>query len=189
MIKLKKINFKSSAGFTLIELLIVIAILGTLAVVVLIALNPLQQMARTRDSGRISTLSQLGHSMEAYATTHNGEYPTATGHTADWMTYYLQDSGELSTVPKTLNYSVGTASSCGGENGWCYTTYGDYALLYTTVEAASNINKCDGDGEGCVNTKNSTGNAAYFVYSTEDGRAGLYCSATAPTGTIAFCEK
>lgn len=37
-------------GFTLIELLIVMAILGVLAVVVLVAINPVQQLARTRDA-------------------------------------------------------------------------------------------------------------------------------------------
>jgi prepilin-type N-terminal cleavage/methylation domain-containing protein len=42
-------------GFTLIELLIVIAILGVLAVVVLVAINPIEQLARTRDGGRLTS--------------------------------------------------------------------------------------------------------------------------------------
>ena len=53
-------------GFTLIELLIVIAILGVLAVVVLVAINPVQQLARTRDAGRKSSVAQIGHAVAAY---------------------------------------------------------------------------------------------------------------------------
>ena len=41
-------------GFTLIELLIVIAILGVLAVVILVAINPQEQLARGRGGGRTS---------------------------------------------------------------------------------------------------------------------------------------
>ena len=48
----------SRRGFTLIELLIVMAILGVLAVVVLVAINPIQQLARTRDTGRKSGVTQ-----------------------------------------------------------------------------------------------------------------------------------
>ncbi|MBU4016638.1 prepilin-type N-terminal cleavage/methylation domain-containing protein, partial [Patescibacteria group bacterium] len=43
-------------GFTLIELLIVIAVLGILATGVLIALDPIEQINRGRDSGRVSSV-------------------------------------------------------------------------------------------------------------------------------------
>src|SRR3989344_1619231 len=101
-------------GFTLIELLIVIAILGVLAVVVLVAINPVQQLARTRDAGRISTVAQLGHAAEAFYTSHNGTYP------ADFAE--LVTTGEINQVPGQV---VNTLSSyCSGatdtQNGWCY---------------------------------------------------------------------
>ena len=84
-------------GFTLIELLIVIAILGVLAVVVLLALNPVQQLARTRDSGRISAVTQLGHALEAFATSNNGTY---VPENVTWITT-LVNAGEIATVPPT----------------------------------------------------------------------------------------
>ena len=62
-------------GFTLIELLIVMAILGVLAVVVLLAINPAEQLARTRDTGRVSAVTQMGHAVQAYDTSHNAVYP------------------------------------------------------------------------------------------------------------------
>jgi len=49
----------SVAGFTMIELLIVIAILGILAVAVLSAINPVEQINRGRDTGTRSDAEQL----------------------------------------------------------------------------------------------------------------------------------
>jgi len=60
-----------SFGFTLIELLVVIAILGVLAGAILVAINPLEQLARGRDAGRKSTVDELGHATQAYYTAQN----------------------------------------------------------------------------------------------------------------------
>lgn len=153
-------------GFTLIELLIVIAILGVLAVVVLVAINPVQQLARTRDAGRKSTISQLGHSLQAYYTARNGTYPTEN---TSWITAMVT-AGEIASVPSAVPFSVGTAPACGtAEFGWCYdydATAGN-AVVSMGLESDIEQSKC------------ASGNA-YFVYSTADGRAGLVCSASAP---------
>src|SRR3989338_2644309 len=95
-------------GFTLIELLIVIAIIGVLAVVILVAINPQEQLARTRDAGRTSTVTQLGHAFQAYGTSHEGDY-VAEGNT--WITA-LVTAGEIATVPEALNYSITGTSAC-----------------------------------------------------------------------------
>ena len=50
---------KLSKGFTMIELLIVIAVIGILAVAVLSAINPLEQIRRGRDTGSRSDSEQL----------------------------------------------------------------------------------------------------------------------------------
>lgn len=158
-------------GFTLIELLVVIAVLGTLAVVVLLALNPLQQLARTRDSGRISATTQLGHALEAYATSHNGTYvPEST----TWI-QTLVDAGEIQAVPAAINYSVAGSSPCtlNAHNNICYdaTTAagGAPVVVYATLESDSNNSYCSGT------------EVAYSVYSTADGRGGIVCSTSAPT--------
>lgn len=62
-------------GFTLIELLIVIAVIGVLAAVVLIAINPVRRLAQARDAGRKSDVGQIATASQAYYVT-NGRYPT-----------------------------------------------------------------------------------------------------------------
>lgn len=56
-------------GFTLIELLIVIAIIGVLAVAVLSAINPVEQIRKANDSRRKSDIAELLNSLERYYAT------------------------------------------------------------------------------------------------------------------------
>ncbi len=67
-------------GFTMIELLIVIAVLGILAVAVLSAINPIEQINRSRDTGTRSDSEQLIGAVDRYYTV-NGYYPWQTGAT------------------------------------------------------------------------------------------------------------
>jgi len=64
----------SAKGFTLIELLIVIAVLGILAVAVLSAINPIEQINRSRDTGVRSDAEQLINAIDRFYATH-GYYP------------------------------------------------------------------------------------------------------------------
>lgn len=160
-------------GFTLIELLIVMAILGVLAVVVLVAINPVQQLARTRDAGRKSAITQMGHALEAFYTAHGATYVPESGA---WITA-LVTAGELSTVPSEITCSVAGCGVCATNrqnNTWCYdaTTAagGEPAIAYTRLESASEISKC-------------TAGNAYFVWSTADGRGGLVCGGEPLPGT------
>ena len=65
---------KRKAGFTMIELLIVIAVLGILAVAVLSAINPIEQINRGRDTGGRSDAEQLLSAIERFYTMR-GYYP------------------------------------------------------------------------------------------------------------------
>ena len=65
---------RSAAGFTMIELLIVISILGILAVAVLSAINPVEQINRGRDTGSRSDAEQLLSAMDRF-NAFQGYYP------------------------------------------------------------------------------------------------------------------
>ena len=69
---------KTAAGFTMIELLIVIAILGILAVAVLSAINPVEQINRGRDTGSRSDAEQLLSAIDRY-NAFQGYYPWQNG--------------------------------------------------------------------------------------------------------------
>jgi len=65
-------------GFTMIELLIVIAVLGILAVAVLAAINPIEQINRGKDTGSRSDAEQLLSAIDRYYASQ-GYYPWRNG--------------------------------------------------------------------------------------------------------------
>jgi len=76
---------KHSAGFTLIELLVVIGIIGILAAVVLVAVNPGRQFASARDTQRRSDLYGITNAIYQYAVENNGNIPTAITSTSAFI--------------------------------------------------------------------------------------------------------
>jgi prepilin-type N-terminal cleavage/methylation domain-containing protein len=69
----QKINKKD--GFTLLELLLVIGIIGILSGIVVVALNPSNQMLKAKDSRRRHDVNELQKALTQYLI-DNGEYPT-----------------------------------------------------------------------------------------------------------------
>lgn len=170
--KIKSIlsNLVSSKGFTLIELLIVIAILGVLAAGVLVAIDPVEQLARGRDTGRKSAVTQLGRALQAYYTS-NSAYPA----TAGWNTT-LTNSGEIKVFPS--NPAGVTAPCTGGTavNQFCYKSNATPDIVvYTRMESKVEQNKgtCAGSS---LNT--------WYVYSSADGKSGLLCQAAEPAAGV-----
>ena len=158
-----------ASGFTLIELLVVMAILGVLGVVVFIAIDPTERQAQARDTGRISSVTQIGRSIQGYFT-QRGSYPS----TATWAQDLL-DIGELPTFPAGVPYTAYSVSNCttfvqpATDPTYCYDfDSDDGAIVFARAEAESDNSKCTGT------------DVAYYVYSTGDGRAGTICSTTEP---------
>lgn len=97
MVKDKIIKIRS--GFTLIELLVVIGIIGILAAVVLVAVNPGRQFAQTRDTQRRSDLLQITNAIYQFAAEHDGNLPDT------------DDNDTTSNFP-TTSTCIGTGASC-----------------------------------------------------------------------------
>lgn len=71
----KKLAAALQKGFTLIELLVVIGVIGILAAVVLVAVNPGRQFASARDTQRRADLYSMTNAIYQYAAEHNGNLP------------------------------------------------------------------------------------------------------------------
>lgn len=168
-------------GFTLIELLIVIAILGVLAAVILVAINPLEQFAKARDAGRKSVVGQLGHALAAYYTSQQ-KYPPTTAQT--WITTNLgttTGTGDLKNIPDNPTYTPPavpcTATGGDVEKNYCYKAGAADIIVYVTMESKAETSKC------------ASGTTAYYVWASEVGRAGLMCKAGEPAvGDTTFVD-
>lgn len=84
-------------GFTLIELLLVVAIIATLATILIVILNPAEMLKRSRDSQRLSDLTTLKSAIALYIV--NSSTPILGGNS----------NGTCKTGQGGGNYSTGDA--------------------------------------------------------------------------------
>lgn len=146
------------------ELMVVMAILGILATIVVVAVNPAEQLAKGRDTSRITSISQLGRSIESFNSSTNGLFPTSG---TNWMDELI-DKGDLRGDPVNPDYI--SATSCNdvanfGQGGFCYKTSDTETIIYAQLESKSSNNNC-------LTTPNTR---AYFVYSYTNARSCGYC--------------
>lgn len=170
-------NFKSrisnlKSGFTLIELLVVIAILGILSAVLLVGINPLEQVKRGRDSSRKNVVAQLGHAMESYLTsqsTGGSSIPSYPPNSTTWMST-LQSNNEikvLATVPELPPAGTGgdcPSSSMQSGTNICYSSLDSTtAVIWTFLESDQSNKVC------------SSGNVAAAAWISSQGKTGIAC--------------
>lgn len=181
-------------GFTLIELLIVIAVIGVLIAIVVLAIDPLEQLARGRDAARKAAVAQLGGAMAAHVTNSLvTSYPSVGGASTmtatTWQTY-LQNAGEIAnpiTVPALAGGGTCVVGIAGSrQNNLCYNPSGNRAVIYTLLESDSERDRSDGTLAG--GTCTPTAGFGHVAWDSGQGRAGLVCTATnvALTSPVTF---
>lgn len=158
---------KKNKGFTLIELLIVIAIIGILAAVVLIAINPVEMMRRGRDSQRLSDMTQLRKAVDLFVadnqllldSTAGGPGVASSAGAGNravdgtgWVN--LNVSTTLATLPVDPTHAQATSWAADPVNGltrnFHYYYYADATPstyeLNCYLESATNTTKLTADG-------------------------------------------
>ena len=144
-------RFAYSSGFTLIELLIVIAIIGILAVGLVLAINPFAQIQKANDAKRKSDLEQIQKALEQYYSDNNS-YPLSTGASGNppysitgapfgssWGTY-------MQIVPQDP-----TNGTSGKTYAYSTTNGGQTYYLYTSLDYVSDPQACQPSGSKCPN--------------------------------------
>lgn len=135
----KFISISRNRGFTLIELLVVIGIIGILAAVVLVAVNPARQFASARDTQRRADLYGMTNAIYQYATENNGNLPTAITTTP---THVGTAGGLVDLAPilaPTYIAAIPKDPSTGTDADTQYTLYRD-ANGRVVATAASELN-------------------------------------------------
>lgn len=71
-----KENRLNKNGFTLLEMLLVVAAIGILAGIVILALNPAKQLGDTRNAQRKSDVATILNAVYQYSIDNNGSFPS-----------------------------------------------------------------------------------------------------------------
>lgn len=124
-------NSDQQKGFTLIEVLVVIAIIGVLASIVLVALNSSRQ--KGRDTKRVADMRQVNQALEIYSHDYGG-YPAAlTDVVPDYTSIVpiapTPADGACTNAENDYTYTPSGTSFVSEKDGTT-TVYPDYSMTF-----------------------------------------------------------
>lgn len=121
-------QFSLSQGFTLIELIISLAILGVLAAALITMLNPFEQVRKSNDAKRKTSLEQMQRALEMYYQ-DNGRYPVQSADfkisvnnvTIPWGSAWSPYLSKLPSDPNaTKTYIYYSPAAASGQTYYIY---------------------------------------------------------------------
>ena len=133
---MNKTHKGTKKGFTLLEILLVIAAIGILAAIVLVAINPNRQIAQARNAQRRSDVNTIYKALEQYLIDNQSYEVGGTGINND-----------VKNVCKTGTEQVGGATSCTGK--------ADLRVLVPTYLAAIPTDPAGGEYTVRINSENN----------------------------------
>lgn len=146
-------------GFTLVELLVVIGLLGVIATVSIILINPQAQINKSNDGLRKSDLVKIQSALEIYRA-DNGDYPGNIGWCSQLSSVSYQDIRQaltpqyMSTLPTDPKFGNTTE-----DYYYWHNEYGEYRL-YAVLEftgdpkVVANVQGSDGIVGSCPGASN-----------------------------------
>ena len=147
-------NKSKKEGFTLIEMLVVIAMIGLLSAVVLVALGP--SRSKAKDTRIVSDVNQARSYMEATYDPTAGGYP-------DYTTGFSASSSLVTLSTDIASQNGDTSGKSGGglylneaKSGSVYSAYAFYAKLASDGTKAYCV---DSEGNSGTVTASSIGTA------------------------------
>ena len=164
-------NKTAKKGFTLIELLIVIGILGILAAIVLVAVDPAKRLQQSRNARRSSEVNAILNAILNYTVDNLGTIPSAIDSSAT-------DVQQLGASLSVCEAGCSAGSPGGPSLFTCADLSGDLVDEYI---AEMPIDPKGDNGSGVTFSATRTG---YYVNKTGNGRIEVGSCAAELSATI-----